>query len=72
MRLEGDFDLAAMSRALAIILERHETLRIRIGDREGEPYPEIAAPTDELVKVIDLSEMPENERVAEGVRLSGN
>ena len=70
MRLEGDFDLAAMSRALAIILDRHETLRIRIGDRDGEPYPEIAAPTDELVRVIDLSEMPESERVAEGLRLS--
>ena len=70
VRLEGSFNLGAMLTALSLVFERHENLRIRIGDRAGEPYPEIAAtPTNELVEAIDLSKMPEGEREAEGLRL---
>lgn len=70
LRLEGPFDAAALSKVMGIILERHESLLIRIGDRAGEPYPEIAAPTEDLVKTVDLSDLPETEREAEGIRLS--
>ena len=52
------------------MLARHEALRMRIGDRDGEPYPEISAAPEDLVTVADLTTLPDANREREGDRLS--
>jgi len=69
LRLEGPIDFDAMMSALTAVLKRHEALLMRIGDREGEPYPEIAA-VEVPVTVADLTALADPERKREGDRLS--
>ena len=59
-----------MMAAITTVLARHETLRLRIGDRDGEPYPEIWAAPEDLVTVVDLTAQPDAERERHGERLS--
>jgi amino acid adenylation domain-containing protein len=70
LRFEGPIDFDAMTAAVTAILTRHETLLMRIGDRDGEPYPEITAVPTELVTIVDLTAMPDENREREGDRLS--
>ena len=61
LRLKGPIDFDAMMSAITTVLTRHETLRMRIGDRDGEPYPEISVAPEDLVTVVDLTTLPELE-----------
>jgi amino acid adenylation domain-containing protein len=70
LRLKGPIDFDAMMAAITTVLARHETLRLRIGDRDGEPYPEIWAAPEDLVTVVDLTTQPDAERDRHGDRLS--
>ena len=70
LRFEGPIDFDAMIAAVTFILARHEALRMRIGDRDGEPYPEIAAAPEDLVTVADLTTRPDANREHEADRLS--
>jgi amino acid adenylation domain-containing protein len=70
LRLKGPIDFDAMMAAITTVLARHETLRLRIGDRDGEPYPEIWAAPEDLVTVVDLTAQPDAERERHGERLS--
>ncbi len=64
VRLRGLVDVAALQRALALVVERHEVLRTRFAVVDGSPVQVIdPAGSFELV-VEDLSELPEDERAA--------
>ena len=70
LRLKGPVDFDALTAAIAAVLARHEILRMRVGDRDGEPYPEISAAPEDLVTVADLTTLPDAERERSGDRLS--
>jgi amino acid adenylation domain-containing protein len=70
LRFDGAIDFDAIMSAVIAILRRHETLRMCIGDRDGEPYPEIAAVPEDQVTVADLTALPDTNREQEGDRLS--
>ena len=70
LRFEGPIDFDAMMAAVTAILARHETLLMRIGDRDGEPYPEITAVPGELVTIADLTALPDESRESAGDKLS--
>ncbi|MFF4603130.1 condensation domain-containing protein [Streptomyces sp. NPDC001339] len=53
-RLRGPLDVDALATALASLVRRHEILRTRYGQRDGEPYQEVcAAPGTIDVPVVD-------------------
>ncbi|MFI0787598.1 condensation domain-containing protein [Streptomyces lydicus] len=52
-RLRGPLDVDALSAALTSLVRRHEILRTRYGQRDGEPYQEVlAAPGTIAVRVV--------------------
>ncbi|MFV0131491.1 condensation domain-containing protein [Streptomyces sp. HMX112] len=53
-RLRGPLDLGALRTALTALVHRHEILRTRYGQRDGEPYQEtLPAPAAVEVPVVD-------------------
>jgi amino acid adenylation domain-containing protein len=50
MRIRGALDVAALERALAGILARHEVLRTRFVPRDGEPEPRVDPPTGPVLE----------------------
>jgi len=70
LRFEGPIDFDAMMSAVIAILNRHEALRMCIGERDGEPYPDIVAVPEDLVTVADLTMLPDTSREQQGDGLS--
>ena len=69
LRIDGAANLDVLARALQMVVDRHEILRMRIGTRDDAPYPEIVSSTNDLIRVVDLSDLPQENREAEGLRL---
>ncbi|MCP4662140.1 MAG: AMP-binding protein, partial [bacterium] len=74
-RLEGTLDVAALRRAFAEIVRRHENLRTTFRSVAGEPRQVIAPPLSPPLSppplpVVDLGALPALRREAEVVRLS--
>ncbi|WP_253910536.1 non-ribosomal peptide synthetase, partial [Pyxidicoccus fallax] len=71
MRLEGRLDVAALGRAFAELMRRHEALHTTFQAREGNPIqvlaPESVATT---LEVDDLGHLPAEQREAEALRLA--
>ena len=63
-------DAAALSRAVNLIVARHDALRTRFITVDGEPQQEIVRSLEIDVPVIDLRERPPAEREAELLRLA--
>ena len=59
LRLGGFLDAAGMERALARIVERHETLRTTFALRQGQPVQVIAPPAPFRLPVLDFTGLPE-------------
>jgi amino acid adenylation domain-containing protein len=70
LRLEGELQVDALRRALGEIVRRHESLRTRFAEMDGEPVQLIAEAAPFPLPVIDLSGLPEAEREAEARRLA--
>ncbi len=70
-RLEGELDLDALERAWTMLAQRHDALRISFGERAGEPVQTIAEHVDLPVKLLDLSDIPQERREFELQRCSG-
>ncbi len=64
VRLRGDLDAAALERSFAAVVERHEGLRTRFAVAEGKPFQVIDRAGTFVLRVEDLSELPEGERAA--------
>ena len=56
LRLTGELDVPALSRALDAIVSRHEALRTTYSTREGEPLQVIGPPRRLAIERRDLSE----------------
>jgi amino acid adenylation domain-containing protein len=68
-RLTGALDVGALKKALGAVVARHESLRTRFANVDGEPAQVIDEPTELPLAEQDLSELPESEREAEMERL---
>jgi hypothetical protein len=65
MRLRGWLDQPALTRALAVVIDRHHILRTRFLDNEGEPWQEVFASPPVQLPFTDLSSITEEERECE-------
>jgi amino acid adenylation domain-containing protein len=71
LRLKGELDRTALQEALNAIVERHESLRTRFVEVEGEPYQVIEPDCRIELGLEDLSggeEIGQQERVQEALR----
>ncbi len=64
LRLRGALDLALLRRSINALVERHEALRMRIGERGGSPWLEIDAPSDIAIETVDVAGTPAASRDA--------
>ena len=67
---KGPLDLDALQRTLTEIVRRHESLRTTFQTVDGEPMQVIAPPEPLSLEVIDLSDLPPQERQVEAQRLA--
>jgi amino acid adenylation domain-containing protein/thioester reductase-like protein len=56
LKIRGRLDFALLETAVNIMLRDYETLRIRIGQKEGVPYQYVADYAPQTVDLIDFSE----------------
>ncbi|QAT87000.1 Linear gramicidin synthase subunit C [Corallococcus coralloides] len=68
VRLTGAVDTDALRRALALLVERHDTLRTTFQEREGGGVQVIASTGEVPLEVMDLQGLPVTEREAEAQR----
>lgn len=59
VRLSGHLDDQAMSRALALLVQRHETLRTRFASVDGEFYQEIQEHSPVVLDIVSFEERPD-------------
>jgi len=62
LRLCGELDVSALERAIQALVERHEILRTRFDEHEGEPYQIIEPDVRILLRMADLSGLKEDLR----------
>jgi amino acid adenylation domain-containing protein len=60
-RIPGPLDAAVLERALGELVARHETLRTRIEEREGQPVQVVAPPAPFALEVANLAALPADE-----------
>ena len=70
-RLEGPLDRAALARALAEIVRRHEALRTRFVEVDGRPFQRVEPPPPLTLPRVDLAGLPDGRWAAEIDRLAG-
>ncbi len=70
VRLRGAFDVSALEQTLTEIVRRHEGLRTTFIGVAGRPLQSISPAQPVRLPVVDLSELPEEERESEARRLS--
>jgi amino acid adenylation domain-containing protein/non-ribosomal peptide synthase protein (TIGR01720 family) len=64
LRLRGELDADAVRVSFQQLIQRHEALRTRFYEREGQAFQRVAAHADFELQVIDLSDLPAAEREA--------
>ncbi len=62
--LEGDLNVPAFRRALAAVVDRHESLRTVFTDIGGEPQQQVQARIDFALEDVDLSSRPDPDDAA--------
>ncbi|MDY7096043.1 MAG: amino acid adenylation domain-containing protein, partial [Acidobacteriota bacterium] len=71
MRVRGALDPALVEQALTRVVARHEVLRTRFEERDGQPVQVIEEARPWRLPVADLSGLDETAAEAEGLRLAG-
>ena len=69
LRLQGALNLSVLQRCLDEILQRHEALRTRFETVEGRPHQVVEPMVSLGMQLTDLSDLPEEQREAEALRL---
>jgi thioesterase domain-containing protein/acyl carrier protein len=70
IRRTGPLDVQALERSLSEIFRRHEVWRTSCLTSDGQPLQKIESPPTWRLPVVDLSDLPEEEREAEALRLA--
>jgi acyl carrier protein len=70
IRRTGPLVVEALEQSLTEIFRRHEVWRTRCATRDGQPLQMIEAPSTWKLPLVDLSELPEEEREAAALRLA--
>lgn len=68
MRMHGSPDIAALKRALDVVVTRHEVLRTVYLSSQGRPVPVLLRKFSAELKEIDLSHLPDHEKEEAGWR----
>jgi amino acid adenylation domain-containing protein len=69
VRLGGPLDPAALERSLGGVVRRHEALRTRFTEVDGQPWQEVLPPEPFLLPEADLRALPRDLRAGELARL---
>ncbi|MFJ7885052.1 non-ribosomal peptide synthetase [Pseudomonas sp. NPDC096917] len=64
LRLRGELNETALCSSFAHLVERHEALRTRFYERDGQALQRVVEAVDFDLQVIDISDLPETEREA--------
>jgi len=67
--IDGKYDAAAMGRALAELVRRHEVLRTVFPQRNGHPIQSVLPTVDLALSELDISSLPAQEREREWARV---
>jgi amino acid adenylation domain-containing protein len=70
LRVNGKLDVVALEESLKEIVRRHEVLRTTFSNMDGQPTQVISHAISLTLPLIDLTELPESDRDAEGRRLT--
>ena len=70
LRISGVLHVDAMVRAVDALVHRHEALRTRIRDVDGNPRAELMDSVPPVVRLADVSDLPPELRRAEAQRLA--
>ncbi|BAZ54101.1 amino acid adenylation domain protein [Nostoc sp. NIES-4103] len=70
VRLQGKFNIDALSASLNEIIKRHEILRTSFAISDGQPIQVISPSVNLQLPIIDLQHIPQEEREAELYRLA--
>lgn len=70
VRIDGPVDLRALTRAIDRLVRRHETLRTRFVEADGEPVQTVDPPSPTAVPVVDLGGLPVAVREREALRVA--
>ncbi len=70
MELRGPLQADAFARAIDALPRRHEALRTRIREVDGNAVAELMEPAASIVRIVDLHDMPEDARFDEAKRLA--
>ena len=62
LRLQGELDQRALEAALQALVDRHEALRTRFDDLEGEPFQVVEPSLRLLLPAVDLTQLEEHMR----------
>jgi amino acid adenylation domain-containing protein len=71
MRLTGSVNVTVLERSLNEIVRRHAVFRTAFRLMDGEPVQAVANSMKLAVDLVDLENLPENEREAEAMLLAG-
>ncbi|GDY50987.1 hypothetical protein SVIO_016100 [Streptomyces violaceusniger] len=71
VRVRGRLDIPRLSRALSLVVARHEALRTTFGEAGGQPVQRIQPPAPVPVRLEPVPGGSEEERLAELRRLAG-
>ncbi|WP_339452278.1 non-ribosomal peptide synthetase [Pseudomonas sp. JAI120] len=64
LRLRGELDEDALRSSFQYLIQRHEALRTRFYERDGQAFQRVDAHRDFDLQIIDLSDLPSAEREA--------
>ncbi len=70
VHLSGRLDVVALEQTLNEIVRRHESLRTTFGTMDGKPIQIISPSLTLNLPIVDLRDLPEDEREAEAMRLA--
>ncbi len=68
-RLRGPLNLDALKQSLALLVDRHESLRTVFSEENGKHYQNVVESIPDNLDFIDLHELPESERESEAREL---
>ena len=64
LHLRGELDEDALRHSFQQLIQRHEALRTRFCERDGQAFQRVEATADFELPIIDLSDLPNTEREA--------